>query len=123
MIFASKCADIALKKICFASGTSYENLKTDQALEFSAWNQRSILSLDGLETEGKSVDEICQDNKAAKFLDWIYSKYKFISSCKEQATLPSVASGIWTDKKTPEISVCRTEISIDTALEFLDWKK
>lgn len=99
MIFASKCADIALKKICFASGTSYENLKTDQALEFSAWNQRSILSLDGLETDGKSVDEICQDNKAAKFLDWIYSKYKFISSCKEQATLPSVASGIWTDKK------------------------
>lgn len=100
MVFASKCADIALKKICFASGTSYENLKADHAQEFSAWNQRAILSLDGLETDGKSVDEICQDKKAAKFLEWIYSKYKLISNCKEQATLPSVANGIWTDRNS-----------------------
>ncbi|MGN0729536.1 glycoside hydrolase family 95 protein [Treponema sp.] len=96
MVFASKCADIALKKICFASGASYETLRSDHSQEFATWNQHAVLSLENLETDGKSADEIRQNPASARFLDWNYSRYRLVSSCREQATLPSVGGGIWT---------------------------
>ena len=44
---ASGCADLALKRICFASGTSYENLKADYISEYSSWNNQALLTVNG----------------------------------------------------------------------------
>lgn len=92
---AARCADIALRKICFASGTSYENVRADHIAEFSSWNSQGILCDDTFESEGKSFEELSEDKRAAKLAQWNYAKYKLISSCKDRASLPSVKNGIW----------------------------
>ena len=70
---ASRCADLALKRICFASGTTYENLKADHIADWTSWNTQAILSIDGKED-----------------LDWEYAKYKLLCDLHPQATLPKI---------------------------------
>lgn len=79
---AAKCADLALKRICFASGTSYENLKADHIAEYSSWNSQAELLIDGKENP-----------------DWELAKYRLISDLRPQATLPKTKNGIWTSKE------------------------
>ena len=93
---AYKCADLALRRVCFASGVSYENLKAEHIADFSAWTQSCLLSIEGEDEGGKSSDELAADAKNARLAKWHLSKYKMISSCKECSTLPCVAGGLWT---------------------------
>lgn len=111
---AARCADIALRKICFASGTSYENLRADHIAEFSSWNSQGILSAADFENDGKSFEELSEDKKPAKLAQWNYAKYMLISSCKDRASLPSVKNGIWSRPEKAEVrfslqdeSLCR----------------
>ena len=93
---AYKCADLALRRVCFAAGASYENLKAEHIAEFSAWTQSCLLSIEGEDEGGKSFDELAADAKNARLAKWQLSKYQMISSCKECSTLPCVAGGLWT---------------------------
>lgn len=74
----SKCADLALKRICFASGTSYENLKADYISEYTSWNSQAKLLVNG-----------------AEIPEWEYAKYKLLCDMRPQATLPKVKYGLW----------------------------
>lgn len=78
---AIKCADLALKRICFASGTSYENLKADHIADYSSLNSQAQLFIDGKEN-----------------VDWSYAKYKLICDLHPQATLPKITGGLWAEK-------------------------
>ncbi len=98
LTYATKCADIALKRICFASGTSYENLKAEHIAEFDSWNQNCTLSLGGKENENQFFEEIIKNKKEEKVLEWDWAKYSLISSCKDCATLPSIEKGLWSDR-------------------------
>lgn len=75
---ALKCADLALKRICFASGTSYENLRADYISEFTMLNSSAVLYTDG--TRNRNWDEC---------------KYRLICNMRSQATLPKVKKGLW----------------------------
>lgn len=79
---ASKCADLALKRICFASGTSYQNLKADHIADWTSWNTQAILSIGGKED-----------------LDWEYAKYKLLCDLHPQGTLPKIKKGLWTENE------------------------
>ena len=94
---AYKCADLALRRVCFAAGTSYENLKAEHITDFNSWTQNCRLSIEGEDTGGKSFDELSSDAKNALLASFELSKYKMISSCKECSTLPCVAGGLWSD--------------------------
>ena len=94
---AYKCADLALRRVCFASGASYENLKADHIADFSAWTQNCRLSVEGEDEGGKSFDELLASEKNAHLAKWELSKYKMVSSCKECSTLPCVTGGLWSD--------------------------
>ncbi|WP_407398342.1 glycoside hydrolase N-terminal domain-containing protein [Treponema sp.] len=90
---ASKCADLALKRICFASGTSYENLKSDHIADWSSWNSQAILSIDGKENP-----------------EWEYAKYKLLCDLHPQATLPKTKYGLWSENGGERF--CLTDNSI-----------
>lgn len=85
---ASKCADLALKRICFASGTSYRNLKADHIADWTSWNTQAILSIDGKED-----------------LDWEYAKYKLLCDLHSQATLPKIKKGLWAETEGERFSL------------------
>lgn len=85
---ASRCADLALKRICFASGTTYENLKADHIADWTSWNTQAILSIDGKED-----------------LDWEYAKYKLLCDLHPQATLPKIKNGLWTETEGERFSL------------------
>lgn len=77
---AKRCGDLALKKICFASGTSYENLKNGHIADFTAAMSRTDLTLTGnAELEEK----------------WNIAKYKLHSSTNELSQIPALKNGIW----------------------------
>lgn len=82
---ASKCADLALKKICFASGTSYENLKADYIAEYSSWNNQALLTVCGKEDP-----------------QWDYAKYRLLCSLRPCASVPKTGSGLWIENESEE---------------------
>lgn len=80
-----KCADLALKKICFASGTSYENLKADYMAEYSSWNNQALLTVCGKENP-----------------QWDYAKYRLLCSIRPFASVPKTENGIWIKDESEE---------------------
>ena len=84
--YAAKCSDIALKKICFAMGTSYENLRTMHSSDFSSqFRQCSISNPFGEET--------------AEFTQWNYNRYRLISSVSGNKSVPALSNGLWCSSK------------------------
>lgn len=79
---ALKCADIALKRICFASGTSYENLKKEFIADYASWNTQAKLLIDGKPDT-----------------TWDFAKYKLLCDIQTQSTLPKIKKGLWTEKE------------------------
>ncbi|MCI7398137.1 MAG: glycoside hydrolase family 95 protein [Spirochaetia bacterium] len=85
---ASGCADFALKRICFASGTSYENLKADYISEYSSWNNQALLTVNGTGN-----------------IDWDYARYKLICDLGPRSTLPKVTCGLWSENGGEKFSL------------------
>ena len=84
--YAAKCSDIALKKICFAMGTSYENLKYMHSSDFSSHFRQCSIS----NPYGEETPEITQ---------WNYDRYCLISSVTGKKSVPALANGIWCSSK------------------------
>jgi alpha-L-fucosidase 2 len=101
---ALRSADSALKKICFASGTSYENLRTEHMTEFSSWWIAGNLICPE-DADEKSFDEILKNPALVQSALWNFSKYSLISSCNRRSTLPSVKNGIWAAQKSARFSL------------------
>ncbi len=84
---AVKCADLALKRICFASGTSYASLKGSQASACEKLCNRGFF-------EGS--EELVSR--------WNYSKYLAFSQYGYCSTLPKVSGGICSDSRQDSIA-------------------
>ncbi len=101
---AYKCVDMALKRVCFASGTTYENLRAEHINEFAAWNEGTSLFVDGnSELEKLSMEELSGNKSALMEIAFNYGRYKLISSNKDKTCLPSLENGLWlydSSKKT-----------------------
>lgn len=94
-VYAAKCADLALRKICFAMGTSYGSLRENYIKDFISANGGCVLDTDESALSLKSADELKSSPRAKALLDWYCSRYKLILSSAGKATLPCVAGGIW----------------------------
>lgn len=94
---ATKCADLALKRICFASGTSYENSRRNQVTDFASLLEHAELETDNENLEKKSVDEIKEDKKLSLEYDWNFERYKFNTGCSALSSLPmaNIGKGLW----------------------------
>lgn len=94
---ATKCADIALKKICFASGTSYENARRNQVSDFASLMEFAELDTGSENSEKKSVEEIREDKKLSLEYEWDFERYKFNSGSSSLSLLPmaNIGNGLW----------------------------
>ncbi len=90
-------ADLALKKICFASSDQYLHLKSEHIDSFSHIENKQNFSLNTDDSD-VCLEELFADkkneNKLAEFY-WNYSRYAFISSTRNPGTLPSLKKGLW----------------------------
>ena len=84
---AVKCADLALRRICFASGTSYASLKANQTSACEKLGNRGFF-------EGN--EELVSR--------WNYSKYLAFSQYGYCSTLPKVTGGICSDINADSIA-------------------
>ena len=94
---AYKCADLALRRVCFAAGASYEKLKAEHIADFSSRCQNCQLTLEGEDAGGKSLDEIAADAVNARLASYLFAKYKMTSECGECSTLPPTSGGLYSD--------------------------
>lgn len=94
---ATKCADLALKRICFASGTSYENSRRNQVTDFASLLEYADLNTDNESSEKKSVEEIREDKKLSLEYEWNFERYKFNAGCSALSSLPfaNIGNGLW----------------------------
>lgn len=104
---ASWCADRALKNICFASGASYESLRSQHIAEYSEWYKDIYLSLSKDESEEKEAERnsteelIAGGSEKASLCElyWNFCRYAMISSVRAPGTLPAFSSGLWFDSQ------------------------
>ena len=98
-------ADLALKKICFASSDEYLHLKNEHIDSFAQIENKQTFSLN-TDDGDVCIEELFADkkneNKLAE-LYWNYSRYAFISSSENPGTLPALKKGLWyTGNENPE---------------------
>lgn len=102
--YAKWSADLALKKICFASSAQYQNLKKEHIENYQQIKNKQKFSL-GTENpdEEKEEQNLCleelisepkNENKFAEIY-WEFCKYVYISSCQNPGTLPTLEKGLW----------------------------
>lgn len=117
------CTDLALKKVCFAAGTSYNDLKANHIADYSHWYKKISLSLTdktAAEDETKlSTDELLlhPQSRALTELYWNYSRYLLISCSRAPGTLPATLQGLWCKDIEPAWG-CRYTININTEMNY-----
>lgn len=94
---ATKCADTALKRICFAGGTSYENSRRDQVADFGSFLEYAELDAGNENSERKSLEEIKEDKNLALEYEWSIERYRFNAGCSFLSRLPlaNIGNGLW----------------------------
>lgn len=122
--YAKWSADLALKKICFASSAQYQNLKKEHIENYQQIKNKQKFSLSlSTETENPEnsenpqeqnlcLEELISDpkneNKFAE-LYWEFCKYVYISSCEKPGILPTIENGLWYSGKE---SLCERKYNL-----------
>lgn len=100
--YAKWSADLALKKICFASSAQYQNLKKEHIENYQQIKKKQKFLLD-TENPDKEEQNLCLEELLSepknenKFTEiyWEFCKYVYISSCENPGTLPTLEKGLW----------------------------
>ena len=97
---ASKTADIALKKICFAMNAHYAYIKKAHLDENPALYSRMQLSLGEKNPESEntnvSADELLKNTESPEYAElyFKYMRYLYLNSTKPRAKLPPLENGL-----------------------------
>ncbi len=126
---AMLCTDEALRKVCFASSTSYTNLKAGHLAEYCPLYGRVKLCLGGpgdASAEGSvdsglvPTDELLSgraDNPKLAELYWNYGRYLLLASSRRPGTLPATLQGLWNKEMDPKWG-SRYTININTQMNY-----